>query len=125
MVEFVGMKNPVRGDSIDWNSDGSPVSGAPDAPWKENSEYWKSKAEALQSVVDAAVAGVDSFNSRGLLRLIEAVRAYQATTIPPKEALDNWRPTVNKFCSTCRWDKLSEPPCENCSISSNWEPKTP
>ena len=57
--------------------------------------------------------------------LQEVSRALQATTIPPKEALDDWRPTVSKFCSTCRWDKLSEPPCENCSVSSNWEAKTP
>ena len=106
---------------IAWNSDGCPVtSDAPDAPWKENSEYWKAKAEALQAevaqekrnvltlvktvarqeeaarshaqwldrtrpVVDAAVAGVDSFNRRGLLRLIEAVRAYQNQPCPTCE----------------------------------------
>ena len=106
---------------IVWHSDGSPVtSDAPDAPWKENSEYWKAKAEALQAevaqekrnvltlvktvarqeeaarshaqwldrtrpVVDAAVAGVDSFNRRGLLRLIEAVRAYQNQPCPTCE----------------------------------------
>ncbi len=73
-------KGRVECRRIAWNSDGSPV----DDSLMLANRVLTAKAEALQAevdrmkpVVDAAVAGVDSFNRRGLLRLIEAVRAYQ------------------------------------------------
>jgi hypothetical protein len=57
---------------IVWNSDGSPVvSDAPDAPWKENSEYWKAKAEALQAELASA---------RAALRDLGAINPYVAAT---------------------------------------------
>ena len=49
---------------------------------EEKVEALQAEVGSMKPVVDAAVAGVDSFNRRGLLRLIEAVRAYQNQPCP-------------------------------------------
>jgi hypothetical protein len=95
------------------------------------------RVEDMRPVVDAAVAGVDSFNKRGLLRLIEAVRAYQQS--PKKtaaEAVANVAKMMGpvKNCTTCRFN-VGKKTYDGCGFArcitveckksdfSRWEPR--
>jgi hypothetical protein len=140
LIEAGKMSDVIGTSFISVMSDGSPApGGAPDAPWKENSEYWRSKAEALQAeaddlrthlvkaldVVGAAVAWADradALGSRANLfgnarTLYDTVRTYQQT--PKKtaaEAVANVAEMTGpvKNCETCEQFDYGDQDCNFC-----------
>jgi hypothetical protein len=87
--------------------------------WKAQCEGWAAKAtewtlerdslkaevERMKPVVGAAVGGVDSFNRRGLLRLIEAVRAYQNTQSATSESHEAFKDDMIELARQSREPK--------------------